>query len=445
MDSFPKKLIRSRRILFVEKGILMKFNFSGTILAMLLVSVVAVGVNFEPANTKLCEKPSYVHSQSLSSRQISNSTDDYIWPASFTQHGLTHNGLPGRTVGTDDPFNGFGVPYWTGNFTTENPFGAINEINVTCLPFTPDEYTYTLIEGVDYLVHAEDNFIELLKSTDASIINEHWVDGVNNSLTLGYTWIEYIASSISSVYVKFPNGTERFARNYGFEAPPPSEWWFDPDWPWELAGWWAFGYFPGSWNWPPGSEWWINYTAASYLTIDYTRAPDIAITDLRTSKIGCSPLETVGEGYPIEINVTVENQGGYTETFNTTIFVDSSAVGWQNVTLHPFEKRTLSLTWNTTGVAKSNYSISAKADTVPGETDTADNTKAYGFSVFVTIPGDVDGDRDVDIFDIVRIVSVYNLEASDPKYDANSDIDGDKDIDIFDIVIACGNYGEEWS
>ena len=413
----------------------------------MLVSVVAVGVNFEPATTKLCKKPSYVHSQSLSSRQISNSTDGYIWPASFTQHGLTYNGLPGRIVGTDDPFNGFGIPYWTGNFTTENPFGAINEINVTCLPFTPDEYEYTLTEGLDYLVYEADNLIELLNPVDVPILNEHWIDGVNNTLN-GWPWINYVASGIENVTVHFPNCTTRPARNLGYEQPPPSEWWYDPDWPWELEGLWALshsGYYAGPYSWPPGSEWWITYTAASYLTIDYTLAHDIAITNIRTSKIGCSPLETVGEGYPIEINVTVENQGGYTETFNTTIFVDSSAVGWQNVILNPFEKRTLSLTWNTIGVAKGNYSISAIANTVPGETTTADNTKAYGFSVFVTIPGDVDGDSAVDIFDIVRIASVYNLEASDPKYDANSDIDGDKDIDMFDIVIACGNYGEEWS
>lgn len=419
----------------------MRFNFSETFLMLLLVSVVAVGVYSKPVNATFGDERSYVSSQR--SRQISNSTDDYIWVTCFTQQALLNYGLPGRTVGTDDPFNGVGVPYWTGNFTTEHPFGAINEINVTCLPYTTDEYTYTLTEGLDYLVHEGDNLIELRNPVDVPILNEHWVDGVNNTLN-GWPWISYVASGIEGVTVHFPNCTTRPALNLGYAQPPPSEWWYDPDWPWELEGWWAFGHYPGAWNWPSGSEWWINYTAASYLTIDYTRASDIAVTDLRTSKIGCSPSETVGEGYPIEINVTVENQGGYTEFFNTTIFVDSSAVGSQNVTLNPFEKTTLSFEWNTTGVVRGNYSISAVADAVLGETDTADNTKAYGFLVFVTIPGDVDGDGAVDIFDIVRMAGVYRIEQPDPQYDPNSDIDDDGDIDIFDIVIAADNYGLNW-
>ena len=58
--------------------------------------------------------------------------------------------------------------------------------------------------------------------------------------------------------------------------------------------------------------------------------------------------------------------------------------------------------------------------------------------------GDVDGDRDVDIFDIVRMSDAYGIEYPDPQYDRLSDMDLDGDIDIFDIVAAAGNYGESW-
>ena len=60
------------------------------------------------------------------------------------------------------------------------------------------------------------------------------------------------------------------------------------------------------------------------------------------------------------------------------------------------------------------------------------------------IPGDVDADRDVDIFDIVKIAGVYGVSKPDPRYDPILDIDGDGDVDIFDIVAAAGNYGESW-
>jgi hypothetical protein len=56
----------------------------------------------------------------------------------------------------------------------------------------------------------------------------------------------------------------------------------------------------------------------------------------------------------------------------------------------------------------------------------------------------VDGDRDVDIFDIVCMSNVYGLSQTDPEYDVDCDLDGDGDIDIFDIVAAANNYGASW-
>ena len=64
--------------------------------------------------------------------------------------------------------------------------------------------------------------------------------------------------------------------------------------------------------------------------------------------------------------------------------------------------------------------------------------------VFVTIAGDVDGDRDVDIFDLVMMAGVYGISRPDPGYNPNCDIDGDGNIGIFDLVIMAGNYGESW-
>ncbi|MCW3986146.1 MAG: dockerin type I domain-containing protein [Candidatus Bathyarchaeota archaeon] len=62
----------------------------------------------------------------------------------------------------------------------------------------------------------------------------------------------------------------------------------------------------------------------------------------------------------------------------------------------------------------------------------------------MTILGDVNGDRDVDIFDIVLMAGIYGMTEKDQQFIANCDIDGDGDIDIFDVVIAAGNYGQNW-
>jgi len=210
--------------------------------------------------------------------------DDYIWMADFTDAGLANNGLPGRTAtgGTGAAYNGFGTPYWTGNFSLTYPINSVNQIVAHFLPFTDDEYTQVLTESVDYKVYPDEDLVELLKPLDVPIINEHWVDGVNNTLN-GWPYINYVASGIESVYRKFPayneyyGETEGFATNNGYAMEPPSEWWFDPEWPWELEGWWALGYggLAGDWTWPSGTEWWINYTAASYLTVDFSADIDL--------------------------------------------------------------------------------------------------------------------------------------------------------------------------
>jgi hypothetical protein len=63
--------------------------------------------------------------------------------------------------------------------------------------------------------------------------------------------------------------------------------------------------------------------------------------------------------------------------------------------------------------------------------------------VCITIPGDVDADFDVDIFDVVQIASVYCVSKPNPNYNPNCDINNDGTIDIYDIVTAAENYGQK--
>jgi hypothetical protein len=240
---------------------------------------------------------------------LARTTEPIIWATnSITEDGLANNGLPGRLASppVGAAYNGYGVPYWTGNFSVTYPVASVNTITVHALPFTGSEYTYTLTEGVDFVVHADDDLIELLTPLDVDIVNEMWTDGVDNSLN-GWPWINYVATSIQSVFVDMHNGTARPGVNGGFQMPPPAEWWYEPDWPWELEGWWALGYFGGSFNWPAGSTWWVNYTAASYMEVDYNTDPTSAYVEFDGTYADflalTDPTNTTWlERYPISTN-----------------------------------------------------------------------------------------------------------------------------------------------
>lgn len=94
---------------------------------------------------------------------------------------------------------------------------------------------------------------------------------------------------------------------------------------------------------------------------------DVAVTDVEPYK------SVVARGSLALINVTVENQGDYPETFTVTVYVNTTVVGKKTYTL---TERTITITtfsWNTAGFAIGNYMIKAVASKVAGETDTADN------------------------------------------------------------------------
>lgn len=165
---------------------------------------------------------------------------------------------------------------------------------------------------------------------------------------------------------------------------------------------------------------------------------DVAITSIDIVRT------VVGEGYSTRINVTAANQGNSVEIFNTTMYANATSIALQEVTLPSGDSIVFNIVWDTMGWPKGNYTISAVSDVIPGEIDITDNTLVADMEVFVTIPGDVDADFDVDIYDVVKITGVYLSELGDPDYRPNSNINGDGIIDIYDVVICTGHYGQSW-
>jgi hypothetical protein len=66
-----------------------------------------------------------------------------------------------------------------------------------------------------------------------------------------------------------------------------------------------------------------------------------------------------------------------------------------------------------------------------------------GSATVVPAPyGDVDGDCDVDVVDIMLVATRWNATLGEPRYDPRYDLDGDGDIDVVDVMLVASHWGE---
>jgi len=120
-----------------------------------------------------------------------------------------------------------------------------------------------------------------------------------------------------------------------------------------------------------------NLREGGFVNIGYH---DVAVT----SVLAIPPNVTVGQ--PVSIDVGILNEGAFTETFNVTVFYDSSPIETQTITSLPATSgQALTFIWNTTGISGGTYFIRAEASSVPDEIDIADNTYIDG-SVTIVVP-----------------------------------------------------------
>ena len=163
--------------------------------------------------------------------------------------------------------------------------------------------------------------------------------------------------------------------------------------------------------------------------------------------INAWPSKTViGQGYNGDITVFGANKGEYAETFNLTVYIESVAFASWTLHLEGGLTATIRLSWNTTDFSKKNYTISASATAVPGETDSTDNNCTW--TVHVGVPGDVSGsttgvyDGTVNMRDISYIILVFNTKPSSSKWNPNADVNNDLIVNMRDISITILNFNK---
>jgi hypothetical protein len=184
-------------------------------------------------------------------------------------------------------------------------------------------------------------------------------------------------------------------------------------------------------------------TATDSATFEVIPIRDVAVTNVASSKT------VVGQGCSVNITVIVDNQGEPTETFNVTVQCNETAITLPNaenyttVTLASGESTTITFTWNTTGFAYGNYTISAYAWPVPDEANTEDNNFTDGL-VSVTIIGDVDGNGNVNVLDAIDLSNSFGKSTGQAGFNSDADFDDNGIVNILDAITLANNFGQHY-
>jgi len=122
----------------------------------------------------------------------------------------------------------------------------------------------------------------------------------------------------------------------------------------------------------------LNDTATTSMAVLPVPVHDVAIINITVS-----PTE-VKTGHSISISVVLTNQGDFNETFEVIVYCNATAIKTESISsLPPGDSKTLNINWETVDMVSSIYTIRAVAKTVPGETET-DNNTSVGFTVTIT-------------------------------------------------------------
>jgi len=130
----------------------------------------------------------------------------------------------------------------------------------------------------------------------------------------------------------------------------------------------------------------INANNRDYYPLKKTYAgpSDIGITSVMPSQTVVGPSNTVN------IYIEIINYGINVVTFGVTAYANTTVIGTlSSINLASRNSTTTTLIWYTTGFVKGNYTISAVADSVPGEVDTSDNLFVDGWVFMLSLGHDV--------------------------------------------------------
>jgi len=151
------------------------------------------------------------------------------------------------------------------------------------------------------------------------------------------------------------------------------------------------------------------------------------------------------KGWSININVTITNEGNFTEDVTLDLYYNITAgakIETKSVSIDPGETKTLIFTWDTTDVkACRNYTITAVAN-IPIESDVSDNILDGPLKVKVRMFGDINGDDKIDMADIAPVAQAFGAFPGHQRWNPDLDLNRNNQVDLRDVAILARNFGK---
>jgi len=175
-------------------------------------------------------------------------------------------------------------------------------------------------------------------------------------------------------------------------------------------------------------------------------AHDVAITNL-THMMYHYPksAENVTIGQRVNLTATAANLGVTAENFTVSFYYGTEILGNITVTnLQPGTETNVTYTWDTVDlgvrVPGENKTVTAKASTVPGETNIDNNAFTDGW-IMLWLPGDGNHDGRVNYKDLNALAVAYGSKLGDPYYNPDFDFNSDGRINYRDLNALAIRYG----
>jgi PKD repeat protein len=158
---------------------------------------------------------------------------------------------------------------------------------------------------------------------------------------------------------------------------------------------------------------------------------DIAVTEVAPDQ------PWVYKGTPVTVNVTLLNSGDFNETVTVDLYYNLTAnqqIGTIITNLSPNETKTLTFTWNTTGLPQGKtWTLWCNLSTTQYDSNLTNNI-FHGPEVTVYALYDLNKDRGVDILDMMIASYAFGSSEGEIRWNPLVDANGDRKINILDLV-----------